>query len=371
MANPAHKVIVSPLDWGLGHATRSIPVIRELLKQGAEVVIASNGKALALLRTEFPDLRSWELPAYDVLYPSENIYLNVAQQMPKIIAAILQEQRVIAKIERQENAKAIVSDHRYGCRIRNGINVIMAHQLHLPVLFPIKLATQSIHWTQMRKFNECWVPDFPDAPNLSGHLGHPSLPRVITRYVGPLSRFEYQELPKKYDFIAIISGPEPQKTYFAEKLRQQAAELADHSFLFVLGNPEQAFYEKVEGNITFVPHLATLKLQEAVSQSKYVICRSGYSSIMDLVVLGTPALLVPTPGQTEQEYCAEHLQAQGLFTVQSQSELNLRAALPLLQQSKSLRDFRPNAKPSLLSIAVGSLLQLIEGLPSETDFGDS
>lgn len=363
----APKVIVAPLDWGLGHATRCVPIIRELLAQDLAVAVASNGKALALLRDEFPQLSSWELPAYDVMYPRENIYLNVAQQMPKIIAAILQEQRIIAKIQRTEQAQAIVSDHRYGCRLRQGINVIVAHQLHLPVHFSLKFPTQSIHWTQMRLFHECWVPDFPDTPNLSGQLGHPALSKVLTRYIGPLSRFHANESqPQRYDFIAIISGPEPQRTYFVEKLIQQARQLPQYQFLFVLGQPEQARQETVEGHLTFVPHLPTAELQQAIAASSYVICRSGYSSIMDLVWLGKPALLVPTPGQTEQEYCAEHLQAQGLFLVQTQAELDLAAAAQQLKNSKSLRNFRDLPEPSLLSVAVGSLKQLIAGLPTKS-----
>lgn len=335
------------MDWGLGHATRSIPIINAILDEGHLPVLASDGRALLLLKDEFPHLTAIELPSYNIKYYSSNMVVNMARQLPRITYAAFAEHFAVRQIVKEHKIDLIISDNRFGCFHFNVKSCFLTHQLNLKIdnviaSFLGNLANR--FW--MSWYDEKWVPDFEDEPNISGTLSHPS-PVKNTRYLGALSRMEKMKLPKKYRISIILSGPEPQRTRLEEILLEQAREI-EGEVLLVKGKTESKERKKI-GNIEIVSYLTSNDLNKAICSSETVVSRSGYSTLMDLTALGSQALLIPTPGQTEQELLAEHFHNQGAFMMQWQNEVNLKSALEKISNFKGMNIKKTKLPQNLFS----------------------
>lgn len=313
-------IIIGVLNWGLGHATRTIPVIKALLKEGFTPVLASDGLALQYLRTEFPKLNFEKLPSYKIRYKKRSFTIEMIKQLPNIGLAILKEYQELKRLLKKYSPVGVISDNRLGFYTKRVPSVYITHQLKIALPFPFSIATY-FHKAFINKYKECWVPDFEKGPNLSGILGHPKRKMKRVRYVGPLSRFERKESveQKKYKIVAILSGPEPQRTYIEERIIREL-ESFDGDHVLVRGATMGAVRsDKIE-----IYDLASAKeIRMLIDSSEMVISRSGYSSIMDYCFLENKAILIPTPGQVEQEYLATYLNGEGLFYTISQGKLNL------------------------------------------------
>lgn len=325
------NILVAPLDWGLGHTTRCIPIIRELLDQGAKVSLASSGRAGTLLQAEFPGLPYVGLPAYKIRYAFHNMNWNMALQCPKILRTVLAEKFQIKKLVKKQKFDAIISDNRFGCFHPNIKSVFITHQLHIRIPNPV--LRRLLAWVNnyaVLQFDECWVPDQNHPDNLAGALSFPPV-HPNTQYLGLLSRMRSQNLANRYDFVAILSGPEPQRSKLESMLISQLMALPLKS-LIIQGKTEKKEKIQISKNLEMISYLKAEGLNQVVASSKYIICRSGYSSIMDLARLGKKALLVPTPGQTEQEYLADQLFQKGICFQQNQAKLNIKEALEKIDQ---------------------------------------
>lgn len=339
--NQKKKVLVAPLNWGLGHATRCIPIIRFLQKQNASVFLASDGRAFHLLQKEFPELPIFQLPSYNITYRTSNMMWNMAWQFPKMIRAIANEKKEISKIVKIENIDIIISDNRFGIFSDKTYNIFMTHQINLPI--PIPFFRQIGNWLNrkiIQRFDECWIPDFELEPNLSGKLshGHFLLKNTPIKYIGSLSRIKKIERKIQRKAIIILSGPEPQRTFLEKNILAQALELP-YQFLLVKGQTEQKEHFYFNKNIEVVSFLTSEKLNQAIAESETIISRSGYTTLMDLVFLEKKAILIPTPGQTEQEYLADHFFEQKIFYTSSQKGFDLKNAL---KKVESFSGFDPS-----------------------------
>lgn len=334
-------ILVAPLNWGLGHATRCMPVIDELLKQGASVVLASDGGALQLLEKAYPKLPTIALPSYGVTYKGSNMFINMAPQLPKILRAIKLERQKLFSIIEEYQIDAIIADNRYGCYHPNVQTVFMTHQLHIQLPQNlIQSIVNRLNHQLVQKFDACWVPDWEQEPTLAGILAHPPIAMPL-KYTGPLSRFiayREQQVTKKYDVIVVLSGPEPQRSILEQKILKQVQEI-QLKFLIIGG--------QLEGNAPFrLPiskykhierkaFLQAAELAKAIQESEVVVVRSGYSTLMDLIALQCrKVLLIPTPGQTEQEYLATHFEQQFGYATTTQKKLNLKQDLSAVITSK-------------------------------------
>ncbi len=319
------KILVAPLNWGLGHATRCIPLINELIRQGAEVILASDGRAYDLLAIEYPDLPLLRLPSYEIHYHRSSMVMNMATQSLKVLSAIRQERQMIAAYVQDKKIDIVVSDNRYGCHHPDTRNIFITHQihLHLPWWFaPAKWVNRK--W--IRRFDECWIPDNAGETNISGALSRPPLSNMPTHYLGLLSRMRYYQRPVRYDVVVVLSGPEPQRSVLESKILQQARELPQR-FLIVQGKPPKKKHYFDSHHIEIISYLPTKELNDAMLSGEIIISRSGYSTIMDLVRLGKKAFLIPTPGQTEQEYLAGFFSRKGIYYSQPQSKLDIAKGL--------------------------------------------
>ena len=306
------KILVAPLNWGLGHATRCIPIIKALENNNFEPIIASDGVALDLLKKEFPHLISISLPSYNVTYAEngKNFKAKLISQIPSIIKAIKEEKKLTKSLIEKYQIDGIISDNRLGVHSKKIPSVFITHQLNVLTGNTTWLTTK-LHHHFVKKFTECWVPDNEKNPNLSGDLGHLDLPLKNIRYIGPLSRLFKKAIPKKYELMVMLSGPEPQRSLLQEKV---IAELKDYPYktLFIKGIVEKEQKIKEEKNITYYNFMNSEQIEIAFNESDKILSRSGYTTIMDLAQLGKKAFFIPTPGQYEQEYLAKKFKKEGI-----------------------------------------------------------
>jgi len=332
-AETSRSVLVSPLEWGLGHTVRVVPIIEHLLKTGHRVIIASGGKSLRFLRFRFPQLEYAGLPFYPVRYSgSGRFFAALIPQLPGILMHIRMNRRIVSRLVKEHNINLIISDHRYGIAIKGIPSVFITNQLWLKA--PKGLAwgeplVYRLHLLLLRTFTEIWIPDFPGTPNISGIQTHPPQVPGKVKYLGPLSRFTGQtpeEPPEPINggTLVLLSGPEPQRTLLEEMLvvhfnRSGTDALILRGIPPADSNAEPTF--SITGTVKLLDHARDAHILWYINQAERIICRPGNSTITDLIVLGKRAILVPTPGQTEQEYVAQHLGIQGWFEMCAQKDL--------------------------------------------------
>lgn len=317
------KILVAPLNWGLGHATRCIPIIKALEKNNFEPIIASDGVALELLRKEFPHLISIMLPSYNVTYAEKgkNFKIKLISQIPDIIKAINQEKKVTKNLIEKYKIEGIISDNRLGVFSKEVPSVFITHQLTV-LTGKTTWFTTKLHHHFVKKFTECWVPDKEKSPNLSGNLGHLEEPFKNIKYIGPLSRLYKKTKSKKYELMIILSGPEPQRTLLEEKLISELKKYPEKT-LFIKGIIEKEQKVIEENNITYYNFMNSEQIETAFNESDKILSRSGYTTVMDLAQLGKKAFFIPTPGQYEQEYLAKKFKKEGIAPCCKQEDFEM------------------------------------------------
>ena len=327
------RILVAPLDWGIGHATRCIPIIKELIKHNYEVILAADSRPLHLLSTEFPQLEIIRFEGYNIKYPKFiPMELSMLLQTPKLLWNIKKENTALTEIIKDYNIDGVISDNRFGLYTNKIPCVFITHQLEIQSPYFAK-SIRNFNYKYINKYSVCWVID-DEKLNLAGNLSKPNTLPKNTIYIGIQSRFEKQETEKKYDYLAIVSGPEPQRTILEKGLINALKDRPEKS-LIVLGKPELNTSEQL-GNLTVKSHLNAKDLNTAIAQSELIICRPGYSTVMDLAALEKKAIFIPTPGQTEQEYLADNFRNSRTCYAQNQSDFNFEEAL---KQSKSYKGF--------------------------------
>ncbi|MCL7761843.1 glycosyltransferase [Polaribacter sp. Z014] len=298
------KIIIAPLNWGLGHATRCVPIVNALLENNYIPIIASDGNALTFLKKEFPNLEYLVIPAYNISY-HRNLKLGLLLQIPKVLKAVREERKIINDfILKNKDVAGLISDNRFGVRSSLVPSVYITHQVNV-LSGSTTFITSYFHQKIIKKFDECWVPDNKDS-EFSGKLSS-TKKNLNIKFIGVLSRFKKEELTQNIDVLVILSGLEPNRSFLENKLIS-AFKNDSRSIVFVLGKVVATQKSWISENNTFYNYLLSNDLQKLINSSKIVICRSGYSSIMDLAVLGKKVFFIPTEHQQEQEYLASFLE---------------------------------------------------------------
>ncbi len=304
------RTLLCILDWGLGHAARSLALLNHSLLAGDSVVIATSGSALSFVRRVRPDVEVVELPSYDVRYPTANMAWNVAVQLPNWWRVARKESRVVRRLVRERRIERIVSDNRFGCFAAGVPSVFLTHQLHPITGFP---PANWLYRSYLSRFDEFWVPDYPDR-RLSGALSDDRAYDNV-RYVGPLSLLRPVETAAiDLDSLTILSGPEPMRTQLEDRLLPILQSLPGSHHL-VRGLPAGGGLDAT-GPVGISPFVSGPDLARLIGRARTVICRSGYSTLMDLAAVDFRGrlLLIPTPGQTEQFFLARtQVQKPGVF----------------------------------------------------------
>lgn len=355
------RILVVPLDWGLGHATRCVPIVRELLFRDCEVWLAGEGMQETLLKSEFPSLPFLPVAGYRIRYSRSAIgfFWSIFLQVPKIIFSINQEHKWLKKVRKEHKFDAIISDNRFGLYHRKIPSIFITHQLKIksPLGAGSEKLLRQLNYRYINRFTECWVPDTKDEKSLAGGLSHPHLkPLVPVKYIGLLSRFEKNE-PKEVEghLLFLLSGPEPQRSILENKIINEVSHY-NGTATIVRGLPSILSVIPSTSMIKFYNHLSAKQLNEEIEKAEWVISRSGYSTVMDLAKLQKKSILIPTPGQTEQEYLAKYLlERKQAFTVK-QNEFSL---MDILQKAKKFNCRFSAQDDSKLGTVVQDLLKTL------------
>jgi len=361
MKNDPIFVLVAPLDWGLGHTTRCIPIISELVLQGIRVMVAANSAQKSLLKSEFPHIDFIEIPGYGIRYKS-GFFLKWALlfRIPAILKQIRKENKWLSKILKQYSLDAVISDNRYGLYHYDCPCIFVTHQLQIqsglgnsrvalnhqyPQARLNRNAASGRRWSTVagfinnrilkwnykliEKFSACWIPDLEGESAIAGQLSHPDyLPSLPVKYIGALSRFHRSAKDfQKNTLLILLSGPEPQRTEFENILFRQLAN-SKIDTVVVRGLPDSNItVPRIRDGVQIWNHLTSDTLNEVLNNAEFIIARSGYSTVMDLLAVRKNAILVPTPGQTEQEYLGSYLLEKKWMYSVAQENFNLQAAL--------------------------------------------
>ena len=340
-------ILVAPLNWGLGHATRCVPIINTLLSRDYKVTLASDGSALEPLKKEFPELPTLQLPGHNVTYArhGKDFKRKISSQISHIRRTIKAEHRVLDHYIDELKVDGIISDSRFGMYSDTIPSVLISHQLTVLSGNTTRISSY-INRQYINRFTECWVPDYAHEHNLSGLLGHPNKVFLNVKYIGPLSRMQKNILPQKYEITAILSGPEPQRSLLEDILINQLKKY-NGNVLIVQGILAKEEQRKQLGNIEMVNFLTTHSLEKAINESDFIISRSGYTTVMDLAAMQKKVFFIPTPGQPEQEYLAAYLKKKGIapfahqddFSVKDLSKLSIYKGFTAQEDSQESGDF--------------------------------
>jgi UDP-N-acetylglucosamine transferase subunit ALG13 len=357
------RILISPLDWGLGHATRCIPIIRELSRLECDVWLASDGFQKRLLQEEFPSITILELPGYKIRYSKSNtgFRLRMIAQIPKILDIISYENKWLRTKAPVYEFDAIISDNRYGFHHHNISNVFITHQLRIKSRMGklIDGLLNSVNYSYIKKFNQCWVPDEEKETNLAGELSHPrQLPKPAVHYVGILSRFEPVKIPViKNHVLIVLSGPEPQRTILENLVIKEITQF-NGTATIVRGVPGAEKIIPSTNTLKFYNHLPAAELNKEMEQAEFVISRSGYSTIMEIARLNKQSILIPTPGQGEQEYLAKHLAEKNYAYCIDQKKFSLIKALEKANQFNY--QLFPAYDDQKLKMVIGNFVKQLE-----------
>lgn len=303
-------VLIAPLDWGLGHATRCIPIIKAFRQLNIKVILAAEGHQAALLLKEFPDLTIIPLTGYRVHYAKSRLLLLfiLMLQIPKLYKTIKAEEAWLKNVVEENQIDLIISDNRFGLHHPVVPSVFITHQLIIKAPYQwVEYIFRRINYYFINQFTACWVPDMIANPGLAGKLSHPAvMPKVPVSYMKLLSRFTRVSCATKYSFAIVLSGPEPQRTILENNILIDL-EAFTKPVVLIRGLPTETEPIEVPPHVTVFNHLDTIDLALELQQADYIICRGGYTSLMELLSIDKRLIVVPTPGQTEQEYLSELL----------------------------------------------------------------
>ena len=357
------RILVAPLDWGLGHATRCIPIIKQLIRLNCTILIAADLSIYYLLKKEFPDAVFLRCRGYEIKYTRHKkfLLLKIFLQLPRILSSIWRENKWVKKMVKEGAIDAIISDNRLGMFSKKIPSIYITHQLFIKTgnIFTENIA-QRIHYHYIKKYNKCWVPDYKEN-GLAGALSHPKkIPRNV-EFIGPLSRLvPLQKIESLYDLLILLSGPEPQRTIFEDQILAQLNIFSGNVF-FARGLPTvKGNFNLNSKSVKVVNHIGGEDLNKVISESKLVIARCGYTTVMDLAAMKKPAILIPTPGQTEQEYLAEYLLKKKYFLTAPQQEfilsdlLKKSASFEYESTDLSFSEYKKAINEFVLSVKKGS-----------------
>jgi UDP-N-acetylglucosamine transferase subunit ALG13 len=365
--NKKLNILICPLEWGLGHAARMIPVAKLLHERGHNVTIGAGAQHLSFFKAELPSLSFIEFPGFKPSYSRVlPQYLVMLIKTPLLVFHIISEHKRLNKLIADNQIDIVISDNRFGLWNKKITCVYVTHMLCIPFPWPFRFLEITgilIHRYIINKYSFCFVPDLPGDLNLSGRLSHNlNLPENVI-YTGILSRFSMSDHSRGSNFITpphitiILSGPEPQRTILETKLRNELIDSED-SIVILKGKPGIDESEQTDANIISYNHLCSMEMADVLRTSKGIISRSGYTTIMDLASLGCSALLIPTPGQTEQEYLADYLAEKNLFVSLRQNKIQKKLRIPDVLQP--FPDDINEQSRRLLESAVNKMLENVE-----------
>ncbi|MBS1647296.1 MAG: glycosyltransferase [Bacteroidetes bacterium] len=315
---------MAPLDWGMGHSARCVPLIQQLQKQNNQIVVACTPEQKKFLEQELFGVQYTLCFGYRVRYSKViPLWLKLFWQAPRLLLLIKKEQQWLQQYTNNNDIDLIISDNRFGLYHSSIPSIFITHQLNIqtPIL---KKASNRVHFFFLKKYHRIWVPDYAEKEKrLSGILSEADTRLQNITFINPLSRLKKHENTneeKKYDVLLLLSGAEPQRSLLEQKLLFMYKDASSLKIALVRGSSAET-KKNIPKNVTVYPYASSKQLQHLLEVSKKIICRSGYSTLMDLHAVEKKATLIPTPGQSEQEYLARYWHEKFDFEWQQQKKL--------------------------------------------------
>lgn len=336
------KILVAPLDWGLGHASRCVPIVQFLVEQGFDVIIGGSGGSLAYLQKRFPNLVSVELPSAKMSYGKHGmVSLPFMFSMLRFARNIRMEHRELEKIVAEKSVDYVFSDNRLGLYSSLVPSFYMTHQLNFDTGFLNGFSAKMmkhLHQRYINKYRCCFVPDVGGELSLSGKM---SDSEFEVRHLGPLSRFygkTVERIDGNFDLL-LLSGIEPQRTILENIFIEKYSAMPDVRLHIVRGVADGAALS-LPSNIAYENAPSDDRIASLIVSAGRIFCRSGYSTLCDLAALGRLAVLVPTPRQPEQEYLAARFHEMFGFVTVAQEGLSKVDFSSILYDSVWKYDYR-------------------------------
>lgn len=319
------QVLLSPLNWGLGHVSRTIPIIQKLIHQNNEVLICCDQEQETFYRHYFPQLQYIFHQGYPFQFKGKgNWTLDLLSNFNTLHRRLITEKQEVQRLVDTFQPDLIISDQRYGFISKQVKSVIISHQLKLPL--PTWNFLPQI-WNQklLTDFDEIWIPDIENHL-LSGDLSKKKMKNI--HFLGFCSRFSsfFEQNKEKaessspiYKYLGVISGPSPYKEQFFELLCQKLIKTDQNSAIIVPKGVNVDLFKESK-KLTFFISPNVHQFSELLLQSEKIISRAGYSTLMDLTVLKKEAILIPTPRQFEQIYLAKLHKNNKMWTFLSEKD---------------------------------------------------
>ncbi len=351
------KALFAVSSLGLGHATRSLAVIKHFIRE-YEITVISYGNALRFLEEELSgcNVSFIEIEDYPKLERGEGVYfyLYLFMDLIKTNFVIKSEHKVTAQI--QDDFEFIFSDGRYGVNSAKVPSFLLSHQISfMPPkwLSLFKFVTDFSNYFYFKNFNKVFIADYKKySKSLAGNLSHTSLTHFFPHdYIGIVSSYKKLDIQEDIDYLFIISGYlEDKKESFVSNLLEKAKKL-DGKKVFILGDTcEDDITYIEEDNITIYPSATKDFRNELFCRAKIIASRTGYTTIMDLVELDKKAILFPTSNSTEQEYLASYHKYKDYFVIcEDEDNFDLKELSGKLEQTTPLNPTN-KTKEALINI---------------------
>lgn len=319
------RVLLAVLDWGLGHATRCVPVVHALSEKGAEVVLAGSGRSLDYLKGRFPEVEAFEIPDREVRYNPRGAAAAIWRRAFAQPILNDRQRKFLSEEARYRRVTHIISDNVYGAYSPVLPSVLITHQLG-PKAPAMQGMAHRILARWMNRFDAVWIPDEEGDDSLSGDLAFNRHYEGEVEWIGRLSRFgRGREALCNISATALLSGPEPQRSIFEERVVEVFRDIPGRKVV-IRGRtdlPKPDWGEDIE----CMDFADGVDLRNVLRRSSVVLSRSGFSTLCDLMALGCRACVVPTPGQSEQEYLADRVRAKKWFASTAQNTLTADTVL--------------------------------------------
>jgi len=355
----ARRILFAVHDWGLGHATRSLVLIRALVQRGdAVTILMAESPGLALLRAELGDACEFypyeDIPKPFSRYPAV-FYFRMSCSVPQIWLRFTLEQRLTERLVRERRLDAVVSDSRLGVWSREAPSYCVFHSLRQIIPGRPRQLERIVERAQryaLRGYRAILVPDVEGDDALAGDLAHDLDVdwRGKLVYIGPLSELQPNGAAEDIDYFFSISGVEPHHTMLAERVLAALPALRGRSVV-ALGRPGSAADVRTVGNATIHGYLDRRAQGEMLARARVIVGRSGYTTLMEAAGFGKRALFVPTPGQSAQEYLAKFHCERGRVFSTVQSALDIACDLARAEAASGLPRLRTDtAVPRFLDL---------------------
>jgi UDP:flavonoid glycosyltransferase YjiC (YdhE family) len=293
------KVLISPLNWGMGHVARSIAIIQQLIDQQNQVFVACEDDQKAVFECYFSQLHFISHRPYPFQFSGKGKWAwDLFRQRKKLLERFAEENNEVTVYISDFQIDVVISDHRYGFFSTTKPSIFITHQLHLPLKW-FQKPMQFIHQKLLQNFSSVWVLDEENS-SLAGKLSE-KIKHKDLHYIGWKSRFQLSGHDSKAcDNLYLVSGPLPYSQDFLNECVEMAWQKSGNNVCIFPSNLVLPL--QLPLNLTCLPANDWQDVDAYFRGARFIISRAGYTTIMDLKVLNKKSMLIATPGQAEQEY---------------------------------------------------------------------